>query len=150
MPVKSQLLRAVKTLFRPVSTVRERRASHGIRRIKKASGTRLEPHAARNSKFPIFKKLKFWVPGLQRSPDGIQNLRGGLPEPPPLEMNLPRAGAGWNRLANSKRVAVASKIVSRDDSFCNSIVSGQMKTSAKTFRISDRPISPVSACEDPP
>ena len=112
----------------------------------------MEPHCAGNSKFPIFTKLKFWVPGLHASQHGIQNVRGaaGLRPaiPPPLEMNRPRPGAGQNRLANSKRVTVASKIVSRDDSFCNSIVSGQMKNSAKTFRISDKPISPVSGRED--
>ena len=50
----------------------------------------------------------------------------------------------------SKQVAVASKWVSRNDSWSNFIVSGQMETSAKTFWNSDKPISPVSACEDRP
>ena len=57
---------------------------------------------------------------------------------------------GGNPAAGSKRVAVAPKWVSRNDFRCNFIVSGQMETSTKTFRISDKPISPVSACENPP
>ena len=45
--------------------------------------------------------------------------------------------------ANLKQVAVASKWVSRNDSGCDFIVSGQMETLTKTIRISDRAISPV-------
>ena len=42
-------------------------------------------------------------------------------------------GIGGNPGADSKRVTVASKWVSRNDSGCNFIISGQMETSAKTI-----------------
>ena len=105
--------------------------------------------AARNSNFPKNKKLEIWFPGLKRRT--LAGQPGALgPPPAPYKINLPRPGAVENLFANSKRVAVAAKCVSRDDSFCNSTVSGQMETSAKTIRNSDKAISPISSREDPP
>jgi len=50
------------------------------------------------------------------------------------------------RHGNSKRATVASKLVSRNDSFFQSVVPEEIYSSAKTIWDSDKPTSPVSVC----
>ena len=177
VPVKSHPLRADKTHFEPMPAVRERRVQRETHRQKNRVGTGCKCTRPATRKF---QKIKSWNSGFraQMAPSPARPIPA-LPSPAqpsaprlvtgnlsPRDLEFSSSfrtilgkfrgswgtplGNPWDSVEYSTEVAVAAKWVPRDDFRSNSMVLGQTGTSAKTIWISDRAISPVSACEDAP
>ena len=90
VPVKSHILGADKTHFEAMPAVRERRASQGIRRIKKPVGPGWSRTVLATFFFTFLQSWKSGSPAYSAP----QNWRGACRRRAPLKINLPRPGAG--------------------------------------------------------